>query len=77
MMETKVVELRKTVYELCSKDPQIVEILVQVGFTDVVKPGLLQTAGRFMTIPKGAALKKIDIETVKQAFIDHGYEVQM
>lgn len=76
-MATKVVDLRKTVYELCSKDSQVAQILVQVGFTDIVKPGMLQTAGRFMTIPKGAQLKKIDIEQIKQAFMDHGYEVQL
>ncbi|HPZ51913.1 MAG TPA: DUF1858 domain-containing protein, partial [Clostridia bacterium] len=40
------------------------------------KPGMLQTAGRFMTIPKGAKLKKIDLETIKKKFIDLGYVVK-
>jgi len=37
---------------------------------------MLATAGRFMTIPKGAALKKISLERIKQAFIENGYKIK-
>ncbi|HPZ52307.1 MAG TPA: DUF1858 domain-containing protein, partial [Clostridia bacterium] len=50
----KVIDLNKTVFELCNEDPAIKDILADSGFTDITKPGMLQTAGRFMTIPKGA-----------------------
>ena len=33
-------------------------ILAEIGFVDILKPGMLNTAGRFMTIPKGAAMRK-------------------
>jgi hypothetical protein len=36
---------------------------------------MLATAGRFMTIPKGAALKKIDLEVIKSMLTEHGYRV--
>lgn len=75
-MAGKVIELNKTVYELCSTDPKIAGILAEIGFADITKPGMLQTAGRFMTIPKGSAMKKIDMETVKQTFINYGYEIK-
>ncbi|UZT81602.1 DUF1858 domain-containing protein [Caproicibacterium sp. BJN0003] len=75
-MEDKILDLKKTVYELCAADPGIAKILEEVGFQDITKPGMLATAGRFMTIPKGAALKKIDLETVKRAFAAHGYQVK-
>lgn len=54
----KLIDLRKTVYELCSADPEIMNIMVELGFEQLAKPGMLQSAGRFMTIPKGAKLKK-------------------
>ncbi len=75
-MEDKVLDLNKTVYELCAADSGIAKILAEVGFVDITKPGMLATAGRFMTVAKGAALKKINIETIKQAFIAHGYQIR-
>ncbi len=74
-MSGKVLDLDRTVYELCTGDPEIAGILQDVGFADVTKPGMLNTAGRFMTIPKGALLKRIDLAEVKRIFAERGYEV--
>jgi hypothetical protein len=74
-MSEKVLDLDRTVYELCSGDPEIAGILQEVGFADVTKPGMLNTAGRFMTIPKGAQFKRIDLAEVKRVFAEHGYRV--
>ena len=71
----KILDLRKSVYELCSKDSEIPIILDELGFHDILKPGMLNTMGRFMTIPKGAKLKKIDIEDIKFKFEEKGYKV--
>lgn len=71
----KRIDLNKTVYELSKDDPEIVEVLSELGFKDIAKPGMLTTAGRFMTIPKGAAMKKIDLSMIKQELIRRGYEI--
>lgn len=71
----KILDLKKTVYELYVEYPEIVDQLVELGFHDIVKPGMLQTAGRFMTIPKGAAMKKIELEKIKETFIKNGYQI--
>lgn len=73
--DAKIIDLKQTVFALCSKDSAIAEILNDLGFKDIVKPGMLQTAGRFMTIPKGATMKKIDIEKIKQTFVQNGYQI--
>lgn len=75
-MGTKTVDFTKTVYELCSEDPGIVQILADIGFKDITIPGMLATAGRFMTIPKGARAKNIDLEAIKREFALRGYEVK-
>ncbi len=75
-MGEKVLDLSRSVYELCTADPEILPILADLGFTDITKPGMLATAGRFMTIPKGAALKKKNLEEVKAAFLRQGYEMK-
>ena len=74
-MSNKMIDLNLSVFQLCSQFPELLEVMQQLGFTDIVKPGMLQTAGRFMTIPKGAALKGIDLETVKATLREHGFDV--
>jgi hypothetical protein len=49
--------------------------MVDLGFHDIAKPGMLQTAGRFMTLSKGMKLKRIELETVRLAFQQHGFEI--
>lgn len=58
----KEIDLSKTLYELVAQYPEIQEIMSQLGFTAINQPGMLQTAGRYMTIPKGAQMKKIPLK---------------
>ncbi|MEA5016057.1 MAG: DUF1858 domain-containing protein [Candidatus Limiplasma sp.] len=74
-MEERVLDLDKTVYALCSQDPQVAEILREAGFSEITKPGMLTTVGRVMTIPKGAAMRHVELEEVKRLFESHGYRV--
>ena len=74
-MEKKI-SLNQSVHDLCTQYPEIMDILKELGFTDIVKPGMLQTAGRIMTIPKGAAMKKIDLNTIKQTFTNQGFTIE-
>ncbi|MDF2942059.1 MAG: hypothetical protein K0S01_917 [Herbinix sp.] len=74
-MGEKQIDLTKSVYELCNEFPELPEILATIGFTDIIKPGILSTMGRFMTIPKGAIAKKIDLYLIIQTLRDHGYVV--
>ncbi len=71
-----VIDLRKTVYELCSENENVADILSELGFKDITKPGMINTAGRFMTIPKGAKAKGFNIEEIKKEFIKRGYEIK-
>lgn len=71
----KQVDLNKSLYELCSQYPEIVQIMQEIGFKDIANPAMLNTAGRFMTIAKGAAMKNIDMDMIKQAFEARGFSV--
>lgn len=72
----KQIDFEKTVYELGKDDPEFLAILAEAGFADVLKPGMLMTAGRFMTVPRGAALKKIAFSDIEECFIRHGYTIK-
>jgi hypothetical protein len=75
-MEPKIIDLDQSVYALCKQHPELMELLAAIGFKDITKPGMLASAGRFMTIPKGAAIKKLDIEKIKQQLAGNGFSVK-
>ena len=75
-MAEKIIHLNKSVYELCREDSDMAGILEKAGFTDVMKPGMLNTAGRYMTIPKCAVMKKMNLDTIKQILKENGYEIR-
>lgn len=71
----KVVDLSRTIHDICADYPDAADIMEKLGFSDIMKPGMRQTVGRFMTIPKGAAMKGINLERIKETFKKNGFEV--
>lgn len=71
----KTIDLSKTVYAICSEYPEVVDVMREIGFREITNPGMLNTAGRFMTIPKGASMKKINMNQIKEAFAEKGFEI--
>lgn len=76
MADGKALDLTKSVYELCSNHPELSEAMVALGFIDILKPGMLATAGRFMTIPKGAEMKRIDLAVVVGKLKEMGFIIE-
>ena len=71
----KKLDMIKSVYELCRDDKDIISIMKTLGFDQIADPAMLNTVGRFMTIPKGAVLKKIPMDDIKRVFDENGYEL--
>ena len=46
-----------------------------LGFESIASPGMLNTAGRIMTLPKGALMKHISMDKIKAAFASEGFEI--
>lgn len=72
----KYVDFNETIFNSCNRDSEILNILEFLGFTDIAKPGMISTVGRFMTINKGSKVKNIDIDKIKEEFIRRGYEIK-
>lgn len=72
---SKILNLNSTVYELANKYPEIVDIMKNLGFDAITNPAMLNTAGRIMTLKKGAAMKNIDIEHIKETLKANGFEI--
>lgn len=73
---TKTINFNQTVYELIQKYPEIQSIMLELGFKDLKNPALIQTVGRYVTIFKGAKMKKIPLEKIKASFEAHGFIVE-
>lgn len=71
----KEISLQQSVYEICTAHPELLEVMREAGFVRITKPGMLQSVGKFMTIPKGCRTMKIPIEKVKEHFKAHGYNL--
>ena len=72
----KTIDAERTVYALCTQYPELVAIMSVLGFTEITKPGMLHTVGRYMTLKKGAAHKKIGLDALSAALMEHGYTLK-
>ena len=70
----KTLDFSKSVYELTQEYPEVVEIMASLGFTDITKKAMLMSVGRVMTIPKGAKMKGIAMESIVEAFGSKGFQ---
>lgn len=73
---SKIIDFSKSVYDLCKDDPEVIDIMRELGFEQITNKASLNTVGRFMTIPKGAVMKGIELEKIKNVFIMNGYDIK-
>jgi hypothetical protein len=69
------INIKDSVYTLCTVYPELVEVLKAMGFTDISNPKMLNTVGRFMTLDKGAKLKNISIDHIKETLLENGFHL--
>ena len=72
----KKLDLSKSLYELVTLYPEIKDLMYKLGFDAIAKPGMLQTVGRYVTIPKGAKMKHIPMDQIIKTFEANGFEVE-
>lgn len=72
----KEINLDQTLSSIVSQYPELIDILYDIGFTQIKVPGMLQTAGRFMTLRNGCELRKIDVNVLSIELKKNGYEIK-
>lgn len=72
----KIIDLTRSVHDLCKENPEVTEVLRELGFDQITNPAMLNTAGRFMTIPKGAVMKGIDLGRIKMELESRGFSIK-
>lgn len=71
----KRISVKTSIYDLAEAYPDFAEVMSEIGFQDILKPMMLQTAGRYMNLEKGAKLKKISWDKIRKVLADKGYEI--
>lgn len=68
-------DMNKPVHDLVAQYPEVADIMKGLGFDKITNPAMLNSMGRFVTIPKGAAMNHIPLSKIKEAFEKAGFEV--
>ncbi len=71
----KQISLNTSIYDLCKAHPEFINLMKEIGFVNITKPGMLQTMGKIMTIPKGCRTMKIPLEQVREHLTKHGFQI--
>jgi len=70
------ISLDASIYSLIKEHNEIKEIMIELGFKDIVKTGMLQSVGRIMNLEKGSKMKDISLDIIRQKFKTHGFIVE-
>ena len=71
-MEKKL-DLSKSVYDLVTEYPEVVDIMKELGFSEITNKVMLNSVGKIMTIPKGAKMKGVSMIDIVGAFMKAGF----
>lgn len=69
----KTIDLNRSVYELATEYPELIDIMAGLGFGEITKKAVLHSLGKITTIPKGAHMKQIPMEKIVMTLIENGF----
>lgn len=70
------IDLNVAVYDVVKKNPELIDLLVELGFKPLKNPMMLNSIGRTTTIKKGAKLIGLSLDEIKQTLEWNGYIVK-
>ena len=56
--------LEDSVYTTLQNHPEVKELLIELGFTPLSQPQMVQTVGRITSLKKGSKIAKIPLDTI-------------
>lgn len=72
----KIIQADQTVYDLCTKYPELKSILAELGFHQILNTIQFQTVARIMTLRKGSMMRNIAWEEIKTKFAENGFQLE-
>ncbi len=75
-MNKKEIDINKTVYDLTSEYPELIDILGELGFAGVKNPIARNTVGRLTTLKQGCEKLGKDLNEVIEKLEENGFVVK-
>lgn len=75
-MAEKIADLNKTLYDLTTEYPELIDILFDLGFMGVKNPMMRESHGRQMTVKTGCGHLGLDLKQVVAALKAKGFAVK-
>lgn len=70
------IDLNKPVAKTLDKHPEILELLVNIGFKPLANDTMRNTVGRRVSIVQGAKMLNISLESIKNELSWNGYTIK-
>lgn len=71
----KKLDLNKSVFILTQEYPELIDIMAELGFTEITQKAMRHSIGKMVTIPKGAKMKNIPMTKIVMTLMEHGFEL--
>ena len=68
--------LEDSVYKTLQHHPEVKELLIELVFTPLSQPQMVQTVGRITSLKKGSKIAKIPLDTIIRQLELNGYIVK-
>ncbi len=75
-MAERTVDLDKTLYDLTTQYPELIDVLFDLGFAGVKNPAMREGHGKQMTLKTGCAHLGLDLEKIATALRAKGFELK-
>lgn len=72
----KKIDTRQSIFELVQTYPELKDVLFELGFKDIIKPMMLHSLGKIMTLKKGSMMKNIDYQEIIDKLRASGFEAK-
>lgn len=70
-----IIDLSIPVAQVLDQHPELLDLLVELGFTPLKNPLMRNTVGRKVSIKQGASMNSIPLDKIKKTIEMNGYEV--
>lgn len=70
------INIDQTVYEIVCANPEVKELLIDLGFKPLANPAMFNSVARLTSLRKGAKMIGLEIQELVQALKWNGYEVE-
>ncbi|MDU6784059.1 DUF438 domain-containing protein [uncultured Peptoniphilus sp.] len=71
----KNISINEPVASLVEKYPYLKNILKDIGFSEITNPLALSSVGKFVSIKKGAGIKNIDLDIIREKLKEGGFNI--